>query len=79
MLIKFQARVRGMLTRNKLKVSPKYRVLFSTHGKVKEGTPMYKNAAYNIIFKFHPTPWPTHIFEYILDIYIRKKIKRKDN
>lgn len=43
LVIKFQARVRGMLTRNKLKASPKYRDLFGRHRAVKEGTPMYKN------------------------------------
>ena len=32
-----------MLTRNKLKASPKYRDLFTRHQAVKEGTPMYKN------------------------------------
>lgn len=32
MIVKFQARVRGMLTRNRLKRSPKYNNLFKNHG-----------------------------------------------
>jgi hypothetical protein len=43
LVIKFQARVRGMITRNKLKASPKYRDLFNRHQTVAAGTPLYKN------------------------------------
>lgn len=61
-LIKFQARVRGMLTRNRLKASPKYRDLFNQHRTVAEGTPLYKNDQVKAIwdkqgeFDYGPSP-----------------------
>lgn len=63
LIVKFQARIRGMICRKKLKASPKYKNLFKNH--VDNGQASYLNERVQEIrnqlgdYKFDPSPDPS--------------------